>query len=57
MAEAQKEKEIDLKYQDYETTLNPALMEVNYNVEKAVDDDYTVGRKENIFRYGNIRKV
>ena len=44
-----KEKEIDLKYQDYETTLNPALMEVNYNVEKAVDDAYTVGRKENIF--------
>jgi len=44
-----KEKEIDIKYQEYETTLNPTLMEVNYNIDKAVEEAYLTGRKENIF--------
>ena len=44
-----KEKEINIKYEDYETTLNPTLLEVNYNVDKAVDEAYSTGRKENIF--------
>lgn len=44
-----KEKEINIKYKDYETTLNPTLLEVNYNVDKAVDEAYSTGRKENIF--------
>lgn len=44
-----KEKEIPIKYQEYETTLNPTLMEVNYNIEKAIDEAYSIGRKENIF--------
>lgn len=44
-----KEKEIGLKYQEYESTLNPTLMEVNYEVEKAVDEAYKIGKKDNIF--------
>ncbi len=44
-----KEKEIGIKYQDYETTLNPTLMEVNYEVEKAVEEAYLIGKEENIF--------
>lgn len=44
-----KEKEIEVKYQEYETTLNPQIMEVNYEIDKAVDEAYSIGRKENIF--------
>ena len=38
-----------LSYEDYKATLNPTLMEVNYNIEKAVDEAYNLGRGENIF--------
>lgn len=44
-----KEKEIGIQYEDYETTLNPTLMEVNYDVESAVEEAYLVGKGENIF--------
>lgn len=44
-----KEKEIDLKYEDYESTLNPTLMEVNYDIDKTIEEAYQIGRKENIF--------
>ncbi len=44
-----KEKEIGIQYEDYETTLNPTLMEVNYEIEKAVEEAYLVGKSENIF--------
>lgn len=44
-----KEKEINIKYEDYESTLNPTLMEVEYNVDKAVETAYKIGRTENIF--------
>ena len=44
-----KEKEIDLKYEDYEASLNPTLMEVNYDIDKAIEEAYQIGRKENIF--------
>ncbi len=44
-----KEKEISINYKDYETTLNPKLMEVNYDIEKAVNEAYLIGRKDNIF--------
>ena len=44
-----KEKEVNIKYEDYETSLNPTLMEVNYDLEKAVDEAYLVGKKDNIF--------
>ncbi len=44
-----KAKEIGIKYEDYESTLNPELMEVNYEVEKAVEEAYLIGKGENIF--------
>ncbi len=44
-----KEKEIAIQYQDYETTLNPTLMEVNYEVENAVNEAYAIGKSNNIF--------
>lgn len=44
-----KEKEIELKYEDYISSLNPTLMEVNYDVEKAVNEAYLTGRNSNIF--------
>lgn len=47
--ESKKEKEIEVKYEEYETTLNPTLMEVNYEIEKAVDEAYLFGRQNNIF--------
>lgn len=43
------EKDINLSYEDYTATLNPTLMEVNYDIEKAVDEAYNLGRGENIF--------
>ena len=47
--EEKKQKEIGIKYQEYETSLNPTLMEVNYELEKAVDEAYLIGKKDNIF--------
>lgn len=47
--EEKKEKEIGIQYQDYETTLNPTLMEVNYEIEKAVEEAYCLGKGDNIF--------
>lgn len=44
-----KEKEITLQYQDYETTLNPTLMEVNYEIDKAVEEAYLIGKEDNLF--------
>ena len=32
------EKEIEIKYKDYQTTINPTLIETNYNVEQAVEN-------------------
>ena len=43
-----KEKEIGLKYEDYETSLNPTLMEVNYKVEDAVNKACVIGKGSNI---------
>lgn len=43
-----KQKEINLKYEEYETTLKPEVLEVEYNIEKAIDDAYLVGRSDNI---------
>ena len=44
-----KEKEINIKYNDYAATLNPTLLETNYDVDKAVEEAYKTGREENIF--------
>ena len=43
------EKEIEIKYKDYETTINPTLIEVNYNVEQVVEEAYQIGKNNNIF--------
>ena len=40
---------IMLQYEELESELNPTLMEVNYNVEKAVNEAYSLGRDGNIF--------
>lgn len=42
-------KEIHLKYNEYESSLNPTLMEVSYDVDKAVEEAYKIGREGNIF--------
>lgn len=44
-----KEKEIAIQYEEYETTLNPTLMEVNYEIDKAVEEAYLIGKEDNIF--------
>lgn len=40
---------IMLQYQDLESELNPTLMEVKYDIEKAVNESYSLGRDSNIF--------
>lgn len=47
--EEKKQKEIGIRYKEYETSLNPTIMEVNYKVENAVDKAYLIGRDSNIF--------
>lgn len=44
-----KEKEILLKYQDYETSINPTLIETNYSIEQSVEQAYQIGKDNNIF--------
>lgn len=44
-----KEKNIELKYGEFESELNPTLMEVSYDIEKAVNEAYALGRNQNIF--------
>ena len=40
---------IMLQYGEFESELNPTLMEVNYNIEEAVNEAYSLGRNGNIF--------
>ena len=42
-------KNIMLQYEELESELNPTLMEVNYDIEKAVNEAYSLGRNGNIF--------
>lgn len=44
-----KEKEITLKYQDFETQINPELIEANFNIDAAVENAFNQGRDGNIF--------
>ena len=44
-----KEKEISIKYEDYETTINPTIIETNYDIEAAVKKATSIGRDGNIF--------
>lgn len=46
--DAKKEKEINIKYEDYENTLNPTLLEVNYDIENTVNEAYNIGKDSNI---------
>lgn len=41
---------IKIKTKDYETTLNTSQIEFEYNVAKAVEDAYSIGRNGNIFQ-------
>lgn len=43
-------KEINVKYEEYEATINPAVMESNFDVKKAVDEAYAYGRNGNILQ-------
>ena len=40
---------IMLQYEDFESELNSTIMEVNYEIEKAVNEAYSLGRNGNIF--------
>lgn len=44
-----KQREIKIQYQDYETTINPTLIEVNYEIENAVEQAYLIGKQSNLF--------
>ena len=43
-----KEKEIPIRYEEYESNINPTLIETNYDVEKAVNEAIEIGKKDNI---------
>lgn len=45
----QKAKNIVVKYQDYETTISLQQLEVNYDIQSAVNSAYGIGRSKNIF--------
>lgn len=42
-------KDIEIKYEDYVSSLNPSVMEVKYDIEKAVNEAYSIGKVSNIF--------
>lgn len=42
--------DITLKYEDYETTINGKQFNVKYDVEKAVNEAYNIGRDGNIIK-------
>ena len=43
-----KQKDITLKYEDFETTIAPETLEANYNIEKATNEAILVGKSGNI---------
>lgn len=43
-------KNVILKYEEYETTINPEQIEAKYDVEKVVEEVYNYGRKGNIIK-------
>ncbi|MBR6034251.1 MAG: VanW family protein [Clostridia bacterium] len=44
------EKNVILKYEEYETTISPEQIEATYNIDKAVEDAYNIGRSGNILQ-------
>ena len=45
-----KENDIDLEHNEFETTLSPELMEVNYKIDEAVESAVSIGKSKNIFK-------
>lgn len=43
------EKEISIRYQEYESSINPTLIESNYNIDKSIDEAMNYGKTDNIF--------
>ena len=43
------DKEISIKYGEYESTINPTIIETKYDIEKAVNEAIEIGKKDNIF--------
>lgn len=48
MYNEKKQKDILLKYEDYDATINPELLETNYDIESAIEDAISVGKDSNI---------
>lgn len=42
-------KEIPIKYNEFESSINPSMIELKYNIDKAVEEAINVGRNNNIF--------
>ena len=42
-------RDIELKYEDYEASINSELLEINYEIENAVREANSVGKSNNIF--------
>ncbi len=42
-------KDIALKYEDYEASINSELLEINYNIEDAIKEAVSIGKGNNIF--------
>ena len=49
MYNPKREKEIKLQHGEYETTISPILMEVDYKIDDAVESAYKIGKSSNIF--------
>ena len=45
----EKAKTYILRYQDYELSITPEQIELSYNIDKAVQDAYNIGKSKNIF--------
>lgn len=44
-----KSKDINIKHNEYESTISPELIETNYDIDKAVNEADSVGKSDNIF--------
>ena len=44
-----KNEEINVKYKEFESILNPTILEVDYKINEAIEEAYLTGRKNNIF--------
>lgn len=49
MYNEKKQKDILLKYQDYDTTINPELLETKYDIDTAIEQAISIGKNSNIF--------